>query len=57
MGVARSTLCYVCRVGEEERRLVARMKELSLLHPRFGYRRIHALLCRDGWRVNRKRVQ
>jgi transposase InsO family protein len=25
-------------------------------HPRFGYRRIHALLRRDGWRINRKRV-
>jgi transposase InsO family protein len=26
-------------------------------HPRYGYRRIHALLVRAGWRVNRKRVQ
>jgi putative transposase len=25
-------------------------------HPRFGYRRIWALLRREGWRVNRKRV-
>lgn len=25
-------------------------------HPRFGYRRIRALLRADGWRVNRKRV-
>lgn len=25
-------------------------------HPRFGYRRITALLRRAGWRVNRKRV-
>ena len=23
---------------------------------RYGYRRIHVLLCRDGWRVNVKRV-
>lgn len=57
MGVARSTLRYAVRAGAEERRLVARMKELSVLHPRFGYRRIHVLLCREGWRVNRKRVQ
>ena len=26
-------------------------------HPRWGYRLIHQLLCREGWTVNRKRVQ
>jgi transposase InsO family protein len=57
MGVARSTLRYERRANDEERRLVARMKELSVLHPRFGYRRVHALLRRGGWRANRKRVQ
>ena len=29
---------------------------LALKWPRFGYRRITALLRRDGWRVNVKRV-
>lgn len=34
------------------------MRELALRHPRYGYRRIAALLRADGWpRVNRKRVQ
>jgi putative transposase len=32
------------------------MKQLARKHPRYGYRRIHALLVREGWRVNRKRV-
>src|SRR5262249_11014076 len=32
------------------------MLELVRKHPRFGYRRIWALLRREGWRVNRKRV-
>ena len=32
------------------------MHELVRVHPRFGYRRIHALLRLDGWRINRKRV-
>jgi putative transposase len=41
---------------EEEGRLVARMLELVRQHPRYGYRRIWALLRREGWRVNRKRV-
>jgi transposase InsO family protein len=32
------------------------MLELVRKHPRYGYRRIWALLRREGWRVNRKRV-
>lgn len=32
------------------------MLELAALHPRYGYRRVTALLRREGWRVNRKRV-
>jgi putative transposase len=39
-----------------EGRLLARMLALVRRHPRFGYRRIWALLRREGWRVNRKRV-
>ena len=33
-----------------------RIKELAALRRRFGYRRLHALLRRDGWRVNHKAV-
>ncbi len=33
------------------------MRELAQARPRFGYRRIHVLLLRDGWRVNMKRVR
>src|SRR5262245_63930137 len=36
---------------EQEQRLVARMLELVRSHPRYGYRRIWALLRREGWRV------
>ena len=32
------------------------MLELVRQHPRFGYRRIWALLRREGWQINRKRV-
>lgn len=37
-------------------RLVKRLHELAARHPRYGYRRITALLCIEGWRVNRKRI-
>jgi putative transposase len=40
-----------------ELQLVARMNELAASHPRYGYRRIWALLRAEGWRVNRKRVE
>jgi putative transposase len=23
---------------------------------RYGYRRLHVLMCREGWRINRKRT-
>ena len=36
--------------------MVARMLELSRANPRYGYRRITALLRREQWAVNRKRV-
>ena len=36
--------------------MLSRVRELSREHPRYGYRRITALLRREGWSVNRKRV-
>lgn len=53
---ARSTQRQTPKAKEEEGRLVSRMLELVGRHPRYGYRRIWALLRREGWRVNRKRV-
>lgn len=57
VGLARSTARYVGEEDGDERRLVSRLHELAHAHPRYGYRRIWALLRREGWRVNRKRVQ
>ena len=56
LGQHRSSQRQRPKTKEEEQRLVTRMLELVRLHPRFGYRRIWALLRREGWRVNRKRV-
>ena len=56
IGQARSSQQYRRKVPSDERRLVAEMHRLALKRPRFGYRRITALLQRDGWRVNVKRV-
>jgi putative transposase len=56
LGQPRSTQRQTPRTPEDEGRLVTRMLELVRRHPRYGYRRIWALLRREGWRVNRKRV-
>ena len=52
----RSTQRYVARERDDERPLVQRMLELVRRHPRYGYRRVWALLRREGFRVNVKRV-
>ena len=52
----RSTQRYAIRERDDERPLVQRMLALARRHPRYGYRRIWALLRSDGYRVNRKRV-
>ncbi len=44
------------KVGKDAA-LVERMVALSRENPRYGYRRVWALLRREGWAVNKKRVQ
>ena len=44
------------RKAEWDRRLVERTIGLSRENPRYGYRRVWALLRREGWLVNKKRV-
>ena len=39
-----------------ETALRARMKELASERRRFGYRRLHILLKREGWAVNWKKL-
>lgn len=37
--------------------LSTRMSQLAERHPRYGYRRVWALLRSEGWLVNRKRIE
>jgi transposase InsO family protein len=57
LGQPRSSQRFVGRKRERDRALCDRLVALSRRYPRYGYRRVWALLKRDGWRVNRKRVQ
>lgn len=41
---------------DEQAFLRMRIREIANTRVRFGYRRIHVLLCREGWNINHKRV-
>ena len=56
LGQPRATQRYAVRERDDEKPLVQRMLALVRRHPRYGYRRVWALLRRDGFRVNVKRV-
>jgi putative transposase len=53
----RSSQRYVSMKVGNDVALVQRMVALSTENPRYGYRRVWALLGREGWQVNKKRVQ
>jgi putative transposase len=56
IGRSRSTLRYDRKRRSDDPPLVREIKRLARRHPRFGYRRVHAMLGRKGWSVNLKRV-
>ena len=53
----RSTQRYQGRPRSDEAALCRRLREIVRRRPRFGYRRLTAVLQHEGWRVNAKRVQ
>jgi putative transposase len=57
VGIGRSTLRYRSRARANEPSLRQRLRELAAARPRFGYRRLHVLLRREGVIVNHKRVE
>src|SRR5919199_1873544 len=56
VGQPRSSQRYVSTKVGKDAALVKRMVALSTENPRYGYRRVWALLRREGWEVNKKRV-
>lgn len=54
---ARSTQRREARMRSDEPQLVQRMIELATEYGRYGYRRITAMLRKEGFRVNHKRVE
>ena len=56
LGLARSTFYRLSAISKENAQLRQQILALSEKHPRYGYRRITALLRRAGDEVNPKRV-
>src|SRR5262245_66470313 len=56
LALDRSGLRYTPVRCEERVGLARRIEELAGLHPRYGYRRIWALLRREGWSSNGRGV-
>ena len=56
LSLPRSGYYRVKAVSQSNRRMNNRIVKLSRQHPRYGYRRITALLRREGRRINSKRV-
>ena len=56
IGQPRSTQRYAGQRTGIDGALSCRMSQLSKENPRYGYRRVWALLRREGWEVNKKRV-
>lgn len=53
--INRSSYCYRSkRTGQAQ--LMTRIREIAETRVRYGYRRIHVLLRREGWAINPKRV-
>ena len=56
IGLSRSTKRYrICR-PERDGEVQQRLTELARQRPRYGYRRLHAVLRQEGMVVNHKRV-
>ena len=56
VGIGRSSVRYKARTVNRDDALTKELCRLARQHPRFGYRRMAALLRNSGWRVNDKRI-
>jgi putative transposase len=55
IGISRSLYRYESTRPRDEE-LSKRLTELAGQKRRYGYRRLHVLLCREGWLINHKRT-
>ena len=51
---SRTTFRYIRTRPQDEPVIVRRMTEIAQTRVRYGDRRIHILMQREGWRINHK---
>jgi len=56
VGLCRATLRYESQRSVDDAELTERIRDIALKRRRFGYRRVHRLLRREGTEVNHKKV-
>ncbi|MFV8529294.1 IS3 family transposase, partial [Ralstonia pseudosolanacearum] len=56
VGISRSLFHYESRRRVDDEALTGRMMAIAAQKRRYGYRRIHVLLQREGWLANHKRI-
>jgi putative transposase len=57
VGIARSVVEHAPKRERDHARLRERLRTLAGERRRFGYRRLHELLRREGWRANHKLIE
>lgn len=57
VGISRSVVEREPRRARDHTRLRERLHALAGERRRFGYRRLHVLLRREGWKTNHKLVE
>jgi transposase InsO family protein len=57
VGQHRSTQRHQPAVADPDGDLRERLRQFANKHQRWGYRRAHAVMRREGWVVNRKKIQ
>ena len=55
LSLSRTSCRYLSR-ADEQAALRIRLRDLAYARVSYGYRRLHVLLKREGWRINHKRV-
>lgn len=50
------SVCRYISIARDQAYLIKRIREIATIRVRYGYRRIHVLLKREGWPVNHKRI-
>ena len=56
LALLRRSVWYAKSQARDQSALRQRIREIAMNRPRFGYLRVHVMLRREGWAINKKRV-